>query len=346
MTKATLARGGALAALGVVAALLVSEGVVRVAYPHARDHVVPAGLLRMDPALGWTLAATTNGRHTSGYFDTTYSINALGFRDPPRAATEPAGEYRVLLYGDSQIFGWGIPVDQRFSRLLERRAAGLEIWNLGVPGYGLDQEVLAYERQRADADEAVFFVSESTLSRTRTGYVFKKYKPRFVLGRGEEVEVIGVPARQAALIDVAYRLISRFYLPYFLELQVGAWQRLVSTPPGDRSPGAPADSSLGELELRMLRRAQRTATARGQQMTVLTDLPAESRERLRRFAAEHGIGVLEVAIDRTLDDMVLGPQDRHWSSRAQELIAAQLWPQLQARLATGERGGVALAHTR
>jgi hypothetical protein len=91
------------------------------------------------------------------------------------------GTERMLLYGDSVIFGWGIPTNERISNRLQ--SADLEIWNLAVPGYGLDQEILSYRRdgQRLGADEVVFFVSSATLQRLGTSYIYKKYKPVFCL---------------------------------------------------------------------------------------------------------------------------------------------------------------------
>ena len=50
------------------------------------------------------------GIHHSRYFDVTYSINALGLRDGPRTIVKHLGTDRILLYGDSVIFGWGIPM--------------------------------------------------------------------------------------------------------------------------------------------------------------------------------------------------------------------------------------------
>jgi hypothetical protein len=202
----------------------------------------------------------------------------------------------------------------------------------------LDQELLAYEQQTSPADEIVFFVAESTLSRTRSSYIFKKHKPRFVLAPNGGMELVAVPPGAGTLTDVLYRLLSHFYLPYFLELQLDAWQR--ATPPGGESePSAPPPRiPLGELEQRILSRAQQVAAERGQRMTVLADLPEETREELRRFAAERNVAVLEVDIDRRQDDVVFGPLDRHWNVQAQHLIAAQLWEQIQARIVRSDRG--------
>ncbi|MET0151898.1 MAG: hypothetical protein ABW298_04750, partial [Candidatus Binatia bacterium] len=124
--------------LGAGIALVCAETWVRAFHPEARDYAVPSGLIRMDADLGWRLMPRAEGIHRSRHFTVTYGINSLGFRDEPRSVARPAGVQRILLYGDSQIFGWGIPLKERVSNRLEddRR----QIWNLAVPGYGLDQE--------------------------------------------------------------------------------------------------------------------------------------------------------------------------------------------------------------
>jgi hypothetical protein len=50
-------------------------------------------------------------------------------------------------------------------------------------GYGLDQEILSYERNRESlsATDVIFYVSTYTLSRSLASFIFKKNKPRFRL---------------------------------------------------------------------------------------------------------------------------------------------------------------------
>jgi hypothetical protein len=144
---------------GCCIALLLAEGFVRVFYPYSRDHVIPGGLFEIDNYLGWKLQAGKNAIHHSRYFDVVYSINALGYRDKPRNPSKDENIYRILLYGDSQVFGWGVPEDQRFSNVVEDQKQSLEIWNLAVPGYGVDQQILSYEKRGKSfsADEVIFF---------------------------------------------------------------------------------------------------------------------------------------------------------------------------------------------
>ena len=69
--------------------------------------------------------------------DVLVMINSLGFRGPEPVA--PVSAARVLLFGDSVAFGWGVPVESTFPRLLERRlreeGAAVEVLNASTPGH-------------------------------------------------------------------------------------------------------------------------------------------------------------------------------------------------------------------
>ncbi len=91
-----------------------------------------------DSLLGWRYREGARVRHATLDFDVEVSIGALGFREQ---ASLPARAPEVLVLGDSLAFGWGVAGDQTFAALLEGEL-GLSVWNLGVSGYGTDQELL------------------------------------------------------------------------------------------------------------------------------------------------------------------------------------------------------------
>ena len=62
-----------------------------------------------------------------------------GLRGP--AQWQPERAVRMLLLGDSFAFGEGVDLEDRFDMLLQRRFAGLSVVNLGVMGYGPDQQL-------------------------------------------------------------------------------------------------------------------------------------------------------------------------------------------------------------
>jgi lysophospholipase L1-like esterase len=81
--------------------------------------------------------------------DVEYRTNAAGFRDrelaPKRAET-----FRILVVGDSVVFGYGEPVLAAFPQQLdallrERRGPPIEVFNLGIAGYNSLQQVRLVE---------------------------------------------------------------------------------------------------------------------------------------------------------------------------------------------------------
>lgn len=322
-----------LAALGV--GLLLAEGLVRVFYPHTRDRIAPYGLMAIDRDLGWKLEAGKNVNHKTRSFDVRYATNRLGFRDRDRRINDKKAR-RILLYGDSEIFGWGIPEEKRFSNLTEAQRPGLEIWNLAVPGYGLDQQILRYRRDGAslNADEVIFFVSRVTLWRIQTGYAYDKDKPRFEIERDGNLRLVSIPATKEAAKSLFYEVLTPLYLPYFVDQRLKVLKEALSRvslpqPQPGNSPTMKSGSPLDDLAKKLLILARNTAAIRKHKMRVLAQLPETARKELRDFCALNGIDLLEIVFDSREKENLVFKYDPHWNIRANEVIAAQLILQLE-----------------
>jgi hypothetical protein len=328
--------------LGTTVGILAAEVLVRIVDPHAHDQALPGGFFAIDRQLGWVQRPNHTVTQRTQYFATTYTTNAKGFRDRDRDPGRTPGRDRVLVFGDSQIFGWGIRDGRRFSDLLEARHPQLEVWNFGVMGYGLDQELLTYERDGAglSADAVVLFVTPYTVERSTTDYIYRKYKPRFILRGADSLELRLPQARATALTDLLYRAFSPMYLPYFVDRQVGAIKEsLKRGPSGSREPaaGSLAGQVTGEqlaLTEALLRRAVRVARGRGQRLVLLTLLSGPTLEAIRRLGEWQGFQIVPIEFPGNPDDFRIGPNDAHWNERAQDLIAQQLWQRLQSRMGT------------
>lgn len=73
------------------------------------------------------------------------SINALGFRDEKFSAKAP-GTRRVIVIGDSFPTGLFVAPQQTFAKQLQALLPGSEVLNLGVQGYGPDQELVTLRK--------------------------------------------------------------------------------------------------------------------------------------------------------------------------------------------------------
>jgi len=148
--------------------------------------LVPQEIARFDDALGWSLTPGARAVSKSTGQPIEYAINSAGFRDREFPREKPAGVFRILVVGDSHAFGFGVPLDKHFTKLLEGYFTGVEVMNLGVSGYGVDQELL-FLRDTGFAyhpDLVVAYVPHYADSRHVRDKVWGMGKPRFLLENG------------------------------------------------------------------------------------------------------------------------------------------------------------------
>ena len=150
---------GWLAVGGTLGALLVGEIVLRMRFEDPftgqgefRDSWRLVGLTS-DPELEFSFQPGYEGRMTlSGEYDVPFRINAQGLRDDHEYAAEHPGTTRILLVGDSFVFGIGVELQDTLGKQLERALNAarpgqpVEVVAAGVPSYGIDAYALLIER--------------------------------------------------------------------------------------------------------------------------------------------------------------------------------------------------------
>lgn len=104
-----------------------------------------------DPDLGWLLNPnfTPPRAAPAPRWSRDYRVNQEGFRNDEdfTVAAARAGPPRIMVLGDSFVFGTGLERDGTLARILERRLGGrYRVYNAGVSGWGIDQMVLAYKK--------------------------------------------------------------------------------------------------------------------------------------------------------------------------------------------------------
>jgi len=160
-----------LVCFGCAVAVLITELSLSLFMPQqVRMATAPTGFfLRYDPDIGWVNREGATGVDTlpkeGGRYDV--RINTLGYRGREVAIPKPLGTRRIVFIGDSNTFGYGVQERERFTDLLAAKApSGTEIVNLGVFGYGSDQEAIYLERNalRFEPDMVVLAVSAGDLS--------------------------------------------------------------------------------------------------------------------------------------------------------------------------------------
>jgi len=145
---------------------------------HEGEHFLHDSLTgwRMRP--GYSFDWTVSGRQSN------YRSNREGFR----SAREPgadSGRAEVVLIGDSFTFGSGVEYDETFGARLEAALPRIVVWNLGMPGFGLDQiyRSLRYQVPSMDPVLVVFVFIDDDLRRSFTSFMeqWGVSKPMFVL---------------------------------------------------------------------------------------------------------------------------------------------------------------------
>jgi len=117
---------------------------------------------------GYSLIAGKKARHFSlhGEYIADYTINNNGFRSANEYQKDkPVGTKRILMLGDSMVFGLGVNDDQTIAASLEhmlnqQASDGMkfEVLNLGVAGYTLDNSYLRMKRYLEFSPDLVIFV--------------------------------------------------------------------------------------------------------------------------------------------------------------------------------------------
>ena len=95
-------------------------------------------------------------------------INALGFRNDEYSLEKGPSTIRIILIGDSYVYGYGLPLEETFYKRLEmllnaHSRQKIEVWNIGVPSwatvihyYVVRDRVLSYS-----PDYILLFLDES-----------------------------------------------------------------------------------------------------------------------------------------------------------------------------------------
>lgn len=153
------------------------------------EPTVPSSVKRFDAQLGWALQPRSKGTSSRIGYDIEYKINSKGLRDDETSYKKPEGVYRIVLLGDSRTFGYGVPIEKHFSKILEGFFKDVDVINMGISGYGVDQELLQLRSEgcQYEPDLVLAYVAHYGNHRHMHSKLFGRSKPHFQLVDGNLV---------------------------------------------------------------------------------------------------------------------------------------------------------------
>lgn len=302
------------------------------------------GLWSYDRTKGWFHKPGARGASPLGSPDQAeVRTNSLGLRGAEIAASKPDGVKRILVFGDSYVFGVGVDEQHTLSARLERMLATgtqrYEVVNLGVAGYSTDQEYLLF-RELAPSlapDVVILVVCDNDFEGNMLDFVYRQYyKPRFKL---EADGRLGADLGQAPPLSPAQRV------KLWLGRHSNAWNLVrsrESTAPGVRAildlfqvevPHPSSDDPV-RLMLAFQRAFRDESQALGAAFVTLNTAHARENtplfQSLRPLLREQGIrflgleGMLGQARGREPERHWDFGKDAHWNVDATRLVASVL----------------------
>lgn len=219
-------RKGILLIVSLVFAVVLAEGILRVFFHRmlAAEPDERSLLYRYHERLGWFPVPNSTNLFTGSTTITT-AHNHNGFRDRDHIKSQKP---RVLVLGDSFVWGYDVEAADRFTEKLQLRHPDWDIYNAGVSGYGTDQEFILLQQCFEEIQPAVVLLifcsqtdhDDNSMNVRYGGY----YKPYYVVGPGGQLELKGIPVPKfEKAFCAAHRGLCKSYL---VRLVVRAYCRL------------------------------------------------------------------------------------------------------------------------
>lgn len=210
---------------------------------------------RYDSELGWFPIENSKKTYTASR---TISVehNSRGFRDPEHIVSDKP---RIVFLGDSFVWGLDVESNERFIEKLRIKIPEWSIYNLGVSGYGTDQELMIlmkhYDYYRPDIIFLLFCTDNDDYDNTHNMVYNGYYKPYFTLEQGN-LQLRGTPVPKSENYYLYnHDLLSKSYC---FRLIVRAYYSLI----------APASIEVKNLTPALILTMNNLAKSRGAQLIV------------------------------------------------------------------------------
>lgn len=285
-------------------------------------------ILQNDAVLGWRLVPGAEKTHSAEERPYRIRVNTLGLRDRDRSYARTPGVRRVIVVGNSYVFGaGGVEQQETFPARLEQQLPDTEFINLGTFGYSTDQQYLYLrdEGLRYRPDVVLLCLSPGDIDPCFSSYADRIGRPKGRLVWNEN----GIEFQPPPGVFLWDRLASVSHLAALIDRRTrwsSTWYRL------GRMDEATTESSRAEAMHHLLGMFRDLAAAAGAGFVVAilperetkTPLPPDFVARLR----DRGLTVIDLPTQSRI--YVAGDpffrKDIHFTIRGHEAIAAELAP--------------------
>ena len=180
---------------------------------------------RYDERLGWFPVA---GRSRLWNSRTPFTLthNSEGFRGPERVDN---GNPNLVFLGDLFVWGFDVDVPDRFTEKLQKKHPNWNVYNLGVAGYGTDQEYLLLQQYFGRYRPRLVFLVvcvENDRTDNRINEKEGYFKPYFITNAGLTLQGVPVPRSERSFCADH----PAFCSSYLVRLTVRAWYNLRNPP--------------------------------------------------------------------------------------------------------------------
>lgn len=164
-----------------------------------RDYVLPGGdspkIWQYHETYGWIGRPSIDTRFRQPAFDIRIQHNRLGQRDREYPA-ERNDKQRMLVFGDSFVWGYGVEQENSFVERLEQLHPEWEIINCGIAGTGTDQQYLYLQEmiKYYQPDVVMLLVIQNDFQDNMLHENHNYYKPYFTVEKtGLVLQQVPVP---------------------------------------------------------------------------------------------------------------------------------------------------------
>lgn len=312
--------------------LLMAEIAARLFFPEWQAKTAErTRIWRYDALLGWGMQANQSIAHRYQHGTITIQTNDAGLRDE-NYPIKRNNRKRLLVLGDSFVWGWGVAAEKRFTELLEARHPGWEVINAGMSGYSTDQEYLYYtERGHLFQPDAVLLLLYGNDYEGNTrDHIYSYSKPVYRIANDGTLALENVPVPESSMPEQIARYLSQDCLVLSHLWQAGHLIGLLAQKALGIPQAMPApDAQARQITHRLIQQLALQLSEHNVAFILLSaDLKPDQLAALDAFSQAHGITHIDLM--PVLSGHIFRlPKDMHWNERGHALVAEAIDRHLQ-----------------